>query len=195
MRRFVGFCFLLISGMTLHAQESINWLQWEEAMKTSEKPTGKKYIVDLYTDWCGWCKKMDLTTFRNPIITQIIDNYYVPIKFNAEGREDIRYNDKVYSFTKGGRRGYHRLAAELTKGRLSYPTLVFMDENANVIQAIPGYQDACTLEKIMTYFSGDYHKTTTWVRYENEYQCGEPDILVKMEKGKNHATLVGQKNK
>ncbi len=193
MRRFAGTVALILCFSYLSAQEAIQWVEWEVAMKAASPENEKKFIVDLYTDWCGWCKKMDLTTFKDPIVQEVINAYYIPIKFNAETREDIKHNGKVYSFTRGGRRGYHKLAAEITSGRLSYPTLVFMDEKAEVIQAIPGYQDACTLEKIMTYFSGDFHKNTPWVLYESKYQCGEPDVIARLNSGKNRATLVGQK--
>ena len=67
---------------------------------------------------------------------------------------------------KTGQSGYHELAAEITFGKLSYPTIVFLDEKLNVIQPIPGYKDPTSLDKILKYFAEDYYKTTPWKKYE-----------------------------
>ena len=92
----------------------------------------------------------------------------------AEHKEPINILGKEYKFVKYGRNGYNELAAELTSGKLSYPTLVFLDENLRIIQVFAGYQDARTFEKIMTYFASDYHKTTPLVKVRTliySYQC------------------------
>ena len=57
-------CFLLClcsNWSTLQAQEAINWLTWEEAMEKMEVEK-RKIFVEVYTDWCTWCRKMDETT-------------------------------------------------------------------------------------------------------------------------------------
>ena len=149
-------------------QERITWVQWEEGIQQSIDQD-KKVIIDLYTKWCGWCKKMDNTTFSDSTIVDYINENYIAIKFDAEHRGDLIYGEEVYKFTKGGRRGYHALAAKMTHGRLRYPTIVFLDENAEVIQALPGFQSANNLEKILTYFAGDHHKKTPWPIYQMDY--------------------------
>ncbi len=47
--------------------ETIRWISFEEAMKLNKKKP-KMVFVDIYTDWCGWCKKMDAETFADPAI-------------------------------------------------------------------------------------------------------------------------------
>ena len=159
---------LLITGLVLVGQTKINWLSWEAALELS-KYEKKKFFVDVYTRWCGWCKKMDAVTFQNSHIARFINENYYAIKFNAEQREDINFKDKVYKFVKQGRKGYHELAVAITKGRLSYPTIVFLDEELTVIQPIPGFQDPKSFEKIMTYFAGNHHKNTPWRKYTQNY--------------------------
>ena len=54
-------CTLCIGAVTMMAQEKIEWLTIEQAQEQSKKDgdNAKKYFVDCYTDWCGWCKRMD----------------------------------------------------------------------------------------------------------------------------------------
>jgi len=162
------FLFVLKTN-TVVAQQKINWISWEEAID-KQKIENKKVFIDVYTNWCGWCKKMDKTTFANPVIVEYINAHYYPVKFNAEQKEIIEFRGKDYNFVKQGRRGYHELAAAITKGQLSYPTYVFMDEEMNVIQPVPGYQDELTLESILNFFGEDFYKNMPWKKFSEEFK-------------------------
>ena len=153
----------------------VNWMSWQEAEQhaTVEK---RKFMVDLYTDWCGWCKKMDAATFQQSYISNYINEHYYPVKFNAEMKEDVVYQGKTYSFVSNGNRGYHALAAEITRGRLGYPTVVFLDENMEVIQAISGYRGPDEFERILAYFADDFHKKIPWEKFEQSYGNSVPAI-------------------
>jgi len=150
------------------ALAQINWLSWEDAQAMNKKEP-RKFIVDVYTQWCGWCKKMDKETFANPDISKYVNKHFYAVKFDAETKTEINFNDKVFQYMKSGNSGYHQLAAEITFGKLSYPTIVFLDEKLNVLQPIPGYKDIMSLDKIMKYFAEDYYKTTPWKKYEEMY--------------------------
>ncbi|MBV6443010.1 MAG: DUF255 domain-containing protein [Haliscomenobacteraceae bacterium CHB4] len=146
----------------------VKWMTLEEALEKS-KTDKRKIFVDVYTDWCGWCKRMDSTTFMNPAVAQYLNEHYYPVKFNAEQQKDIVYKDKTYQFKKNGARGYHELAAAWLNNRLSYPTTVFLDENQGVIQPLPGYQDAAKMEAVLNYFGTDSHKKTPWESYQKNF--------------------------
>lgn len=146
----------------------IKWLTVQEAaekMKTQKK----KVFVDVYTEWCGWCKRMDSATFTDKNVVKYLNENYYAIKFDAEQRGDITWNGKLYKFKEVGQRGYHELAAEWLGGRLSYPTTVYIDEEMALIQSIPGYQEAAKLEMILTYFGSDNHKKTPWETWEKNF--------------------------
>lgn len=147
----------------------IRWYTWEEAIQMS-KIEKRKIMVDVYTQWCGWCKRMDKTTFKNPTIVSYLNSHYYPIKFDAETKEDIEFQGKTYRFVNNGMRGYHELAAEITRGRLSYPTIVFLDENFDIIQSIPGYREPLEFEQIITYFGTNSHKKMPWEKYRSVYK-------------------------
>lgn len=147
----------------------IEWLSWNEAVKRMEKEP-RKIMVDVYTDWCGWCKRMDATTMTDPTIIQILNEKYYAVKMDGEAKEDITFKGRTYKFIANGRRGYHELPAELMNGQMSYPTLVFLDEAYGVIQPVPGYQQPQQLEPILAYFGGDFYKNTPWDKFSQSYK-------------------------
>lgn len=147
----------------------INWVTWEELETLSQKAP-KKVIIDLYTDWCHWCKVMDKETYRNKEIAQYINENYYAVKFNAETKSSIQFKGKKYGYRSGGKRGYNELAAELTGGRLGYPTTVILDENLKVIQSIAGYQKPLNFEQIITYFGGDFHQKMSWNNFKANFK-------------------------
>ncbi len=146
----------------------INWMSLEQAMEKN-KTEKRKIYVDVYTDWCGWCKKMDSTSFVNPAVAKYLNEHYWPVKFNAEQQQDITFNGKVYHFRRNGARGVHELAIEWLNNRLSFPSSVFLDENQHTIQALSTYLDATKLEAIINYFGTDSHKKTPWEVYERNF--------------------------
>ena len=159
---------IIFSISVTHAQDEKQWLTWEE-MQVMQKREARKVLIDVYTDWCGWCKRMDKNTFQKADIARYVNNNYYAVKFDAEYKDDITFNGVNYSYVKSGRKGHHELAALILKGRLSFPTVVFLDEGMKVIQPIPGYQDPKSMELIVTYFARDYYKDTPWKKYTNMY--------------------------
>ncbi|MFN2396109.1 MAG: thioredoxin family protein [Bacteroidales bacterium] len=133
----------------------INWISIEEAEKlTKENP--KKIFVDVYTDWCGWCKRMDANTFSHPYIIDYINENFYAVKLNAEQNEPIVFRGVEYvNENPGGRRSSHNFARALLQGRMSYPSVAFFDEQLNLITAIPGYRDAKAFEPILVFFNED----------------------------------------
>lgn len=151
----------------------IEWISMEEAMARHEKEP-RFWIIDVYTDWCGWCKRMDATTFTDPHIVKEIQTHYYAVKLDAEQKEDIVIKDRTYKFVADGRRGYHELAAELLQGRMSYPTVVFLDKSANMIQPLAGYQEAPNLLPILQFFSSNSYQNTPWADFREAYASPYP---------------------
>lgn len=143
------------------ADNGINWTTIDQAVATAKSSNKKFIMVQLYTDWCGWCKKMEENTFTDDNIMALISNNFIPVKFNAEIATPITFNGATYNFTKTGARGANQLAMDLGNvgGKLGYPTTVILDENGNKLQTFPGFKDIETLTTILKYFqSGNYSK-------------------------------------
>ena len=182
-KALIVFFLLVLVNTSSFSQKKVNWLTWEQAIEKNETEK-RKILVDFYTDWCGWCKKMDVNTFDTEIISDYLNEFYYPVKFDAERKQTIIYKGKEYKFIRRGKSGYHELAAELLGGKLSFPTVVFLDENSEIIQPIPGYQDARTFEMIIKFFAEDYHKRMPWPKYAREFKPSQNASPVKNSGGK-----------
>ena len=117
----------------------MNWITMDQASEMDNRD-GKKFLVDVYTDWCGWCKVMDKKTFSDETVKKYLRENYHLVKFNAEQTDPIKFKNKTYSWSEVGRNGINTLAMEILGNQLSYPTLVYFDENLNKIAASPGYK-------------------------------------------------------
>ena len=148
----------------------INWMDFEEAAAFNAKKP-KKIFLDMYTNWCGWCKKMDQSTFLNPVIVEYMNKHYYAVKFNAERKDTVMYKDKAYvNANPTGQRSSHQLAQTILGGRMSYPSFAFMDEQMNMITVVPGYRKASEFEAILNFIGSDAYKTQKWEEFNTSFQ-------------------------
>ncbi len=141
-------------------------MTWDEAIKANETAP-KKIFIDFYTDWCGWCKKMDKSTFADPNLADYINKNFYAVKFNAEQKEDVIFQGTTFSYKPGGRGGVHMLAFELLGGRLGYPSYVYLQPNYERILISPGYKDVPMLQKELKFVAEDHFEKTTWEQFSN----------------------------
>jgi thioredoxin-related protein len=158
----------LLFGIAGFAQEKIQWMTIEQAYELSlTEGNPKKIFIDVYTDWCGWCKRMDKATFQKPEVVAYMNEHYYNVKFNAEQKEDISILDNTFKFVAQGQRGYHELAAALLNGKMSYPTVIFMNHKFEMLSPVPGYQEPLQFMKVAKFFGSNAYKSTDWKDYSN----------------------------
>lgn len=145
--------------------EGIQWLTIEEAFAKIQKEP-RKVLIDVYTDWCGWCKVMDRETFKDKAVTDYINKKYYAVKLDAEQKGTIKLGDKEFKYLAEGGRGINEIALALTNNQPSYPTTVFLDDKFNMIQPLPGYLKAKEFHQIITFFGEDYHKKQDFESYK-----------------------------
>jgi len=164
----IALIFLFVA-MTPRNESAVKWMTFEEAVEKSKKEK-RKIFIDVYTDWCGWCKVMDKNTFSEPKIARILNEKFYAVKFNAEQREDIEFSGTTFKFVESGRSGYHQLAAALMNNQMSYPTLVFLDEEFRMLQPLPGYQKPEEFHKIVQFIGEDFFRNVSWQDWQNQYK-------------------------
>jgi thioredoxin-related protein len=151
-------------------ETEIKWKSFDNSVDL--KNQGKKYFIYVYTDWCSWCKRMKSTTFEDEKVINLLNEKFIPVMFNAESNEPIEFNGREYKFIPGGRNGYHELAAALLNNQLSYPSVVFLDEDMNMIQPLPGYKSPEDLSIILTYLGDKIYENIGFEEYYKQQTEG-----------------------
>jgi len=174
LKKSLKIAFIIILCVSIHAVYSqeiakIKWYTIQEAAKLNKKKP-KKIFIDVYTDWCGWCKKMDQVTFTNPVIIKYMNENYYPVKFNAETNDTIMLNDTLYYNRYPGVRSTNDLAIKLLHGRLGYPSLVLLDEKLNQLNLVQSFLQPNQLEGYLKYYGENAFKKTSMEDYFKTFQ-------------------------
>jgi thioredoxin-related protein len=167
MKKSLIIAVLTLIALTAKTQSStvsdkspVKWYTLQEAEKLF-KQSPRPFFIDAYTDWCGWCKKMDKDTFTNSVISDILNNKYYPVKFDAEGKESVTFLGTT--FINDGKSGKaHQLAVALLKGQLAYPTVVFLipqSDGKMILEPVPGYKEPKEMETMLSFFADKSYGT------------------------------------
>lgn len=174
----IAFTIIFVSySIYAQQQENLQWYTIEEAIELNKKQP-RKFLIDMYTDWCGWCKKLTAETFNHPAIASFIRDNFYPVKFNAETHDTIEFKGKKYTNIGTGRRSPHSLAVELMNNRMSYPTVVYLDEELNLLSAVPGYMNAADIEPVLIFFARNFYKIYPFEEFKKDFEKTFKDTSV-----------------
>ena len=115
---------------------------------------------------------MDKETFTNSVISDILNNKFYPVKFDAEGKESITFFGQT--FINDGKAGKaHQFAVALLNGQLSYPTVVFLvpqKDGKIQVQPVPGFRDPKDMEVLLSYFADNAYDSQSFEDYQKSFQ-------------------------
>lgn len=131
-----------IPNWSFKPQEEIKWLDFNTGYALAQKK-GKAMIVDVYTDWCGWCKRMDRDAYAKPEISDAINKEFIPVKFNPE-IQGVTYTFEGKSYSG------EQLAGVISNYQISgYPTTIFLYPKGKQTEIVVGYKNAEQLKPIL----------------------------------------------
>ncbi|MFN4144856.1 MAG: thioredoxin family protein [Runella sp.] len=135
-------------------EAKIQWVSLQEAYKLNQKQP-RKVFVDMYTDWCGWCKVMDKNTFKNEEVISLANKKFYAVKYNPEKDADVLFGNVSF-------RG-------MMNGKVTgYPTTVLLDEKMNLIQPIAGYLEPRVFHQILAYFGDNHYQKEPFEQFKTQ---------------------------
>jgi len=139
----------------------VKWESFNSGISKARKEK-KPVIIDFYADWCSWCKVMDRETFSNEEVSKILEKNFITVRLDMEKKENITFMKTTTTPS----------AFASMLGVTGLPTVAFMDESGNFIDAVPGYIKADIFAGILKYISeGCYKKKISFQDYMNKKGC------------------------
>ena len=136
------------------AKKDVQWNTFDAGLAQAKK-SGKKILVDVYTDWCGWCKKMDANTYSDAKVQDYLKKNFVIVKLNAEANEKITYAGQTMSpmeFSRG-------------MGVNGYPATLFLQSDGKPITVLPGYSEPDMFIHVLSFIGEDQYQKKKFEEY------------------------------
>ncbi len=134
----------------------IQWHSFNDGV-TLARTQNKKLLIDVYTDWCGWCKKMDSEVYTDENIRTIVASNFIAVRLNAESATNVTVGTDQLDEAS--------LARAL--GVTGYPTTVFLESGAGPITKIAGYMEAKEFATVLRFIGEDHYKNTTFEQFKS----------------------------
>src|SRR6266480_2577257 len=111
----------LVLGGPAAGQSPVKWEhRLEDALKKA-KSSGKPVMIDFWAEWCGWCHRLDQTTYVDPEVTRLVTADFIAVKIDTEaGKRSAEIASKY--------------------GVQSLPTIAFISPSGRPIDRISGFQ-------------------------------------------------------
>lgn len=172
IKRLAFFCCSIFVLSYFKAQTEkdglVNWLSIKEAQQKN-KEVQKPFIIDIYTDWCGWCKHMMKTTYSNAGIANYINSNFYPVKFDAETKDTIEYNGKIYKPTSKEPKTPHELAIKFLGTSLSYPSTMFVTNNFEYNLLSQGFIEDKKIEPLLVFMVENAWRNSVYDEFNKHF--------------------------
>jgi len=140
----LGLCLVLVAAAwagdekTSKAQE-IQWLEYDEGLAKA-KAENKPLFTNFTATWCGWCKKMNKTTFKDPQIVQRLSEDFVAVKVFGDSNDTLNID------------GYVITEKNLAKAEFKvqgYPTYWFLNPGGEKLGYVSGFQSTTQFNQVL----------------------------------------------
>lgn len=128
-----------------------NFVPFEQACSVA-KAENKLILIDFYTDWCGWCKRMDRDTYHDPNVQAALTKYFACTKLNAEAKTEHDVDGEHLS---------ERAIAQKFKVT-GYPTITFLTPDQKILRVVPGYVGPAEFVDVLNYMGSGAYSTQSF---------------------------------
>jgi len=166
----INFYLLIIASfIAQNASYAQNRVKWVTPEKISEKITkgDKMYIIYFQYHGCKWCKELENTTLLDDHTARFINQNFYPVRINAA--EKIEIGGETYKTVKIDKFEFNEFAVEMLNGRMSFPSIVFLNEKFEKVGVYQNYYAVEDLQKLLAYYAGQHYKNTLFRHYSDRY--------------------------
>ncbi|MBN2227275.1 MAG: thioredoxin fold domain-containing protein [candidate division Zixibacteria bacterium] len=162
---FLLFPALLLADQTDHKKQNpkdvpvdttaVTWMSYDTGMALAQE-TGKHVMVNFTTKWCGYCKKMNQTTFVDPEVIRYLNRHFVSIKVDGDSPRELDVNGYKIS-EKNLARAEYRVTG--------YPTYWFLKSGGDKIGPAPGYKSSDQMLDLLSFVKDDLYDAMSFSDY------------------------------
>jgi thioredoxin-like negative regulator of GroEL len=133
---------VLLGGPTAAAPAGIKWTSSIDEATRLARAQRKPILVDFWAKWCGWCKKLDHTTYVDPAVTRLAEGF-VALKVNAEGAP-------------------HEVEFAARYDVATLPTIAILSPGGRLVSRVSGYQGPGRFPRTLEAARGEAQKVMGW---------------------------------
>jgi len=153
--------------VTVSKHDKLEWMNMDE-LNVKKKSESKPVLIDLYTNWCYWCKVMDKKTYNNSKVVSYISEHFYPVKFDAESKEVIKWKNIDYNYNETYK--VNDFTLYITNGQPGFPTTVIVPDEKSDPIAIAGFLEPKELEPILKYFGEGAYKKQDYSTFKSTFK-------------------------
>ena len=148
------------------SKDKIEWITLAEAEK-KVKLEHKPVLIDLYTDWCHWCKVMDKETYENKALIDYINDKYYAVRLNAETRDTLRWMGQSFAFNPQYK--INMFTLYVTDNQPSFPSTIILADDKTAPISMSGFMKPGELELMVKYIGEGAYKTKGFQEYQHTF--------------------------
>jgi len=156
---FSAFVILTVLSCARHELDvrpapEIEWVSIEKGLNDA-KDRDKKILVNVFTDWCDFCKKMTTSVYPDSAVRSTVYEHFVSVGLNAESEKMVQYQGETLTEKELARK----------MGIRSYPTMLFLNSDGELILQSNGYMPANDFSRMLMYMGSNAYLTMEFIDY------------------------------